>query len=86
MMKHLKNNGHLIVKHQSGVNEDVEVVKFSEELQSNYFALYRHKDKDESLLTEQGFKVQVIDIYPDNMNPWKNTHHYAYVAKKVVEQ
>lgn len=81
----LKNNGHLIVKHQSAVKEDVEIIKFSDKLQSNYFALYRHKDKDESLLTQQGFNVQSIDIYPNDMNPWDNTHHYAYVAKKVVE-
>ncbi|MEV2911680.1 class I SAM-dependent methyltransferase [Paenibacillus larvae] len=44
-----------------------------------------YKNCFDMLLTEQGFKVQVIDIYPDNMNPWKNTHHYELSPYNCVK-
>jgi 2-polyprenyl-3-methyl-5-hydroxy-6-metoxy-1,4-benzoquinol methylase len=75
----LAPNGHLIVKHQSGVDESVEINKFSEDIGANYLALYRQKERDEGLLKEF-FNVETIDIYPPKMNRWTNTHFYAYVA------
>ena len=77
----LADNGYLIVKQQSGVEEDVEVNQYSEHLKVKYYSLYRHKNKDEALLRNQGFDVEIINIYPSNMNHWSNTHHYAYIAK-----
>jgi SAM-dependent methyltransferase len=79
--KMLAPNGHLIVKHQSGVGESVEINKFSEDIGANYLALYRQKERDEGLLKEF-FYVETIDIYPPEMNRWTNTHFYAYVASK----
>lgn len=78
----LKPGGHLIVKQQSGVEEDIHVNNYSEELKTNYTAIYRERRKEESLLQKEGFQVKTYDIYPPEMNPWSNTHHYAYVAQK----
>lgn len=78
----LKEGGILIVKQQSGVFEDKEVNKYSKELEADYYALYRNVGKEISLLEEQSFQVNTIDIYPDHMNPWNETHHYAYIGRK----
>ncbi len=81
----LKDEGYLIIKHACGVREDVYVDKFSEQLGYWYCAEYRHVAKEEELIKAQGFDVEVIDIYPAELNPWDNTHYYAFAAKKHSE-
>lgn len=80
--KYLKKNGKLIIKNQFGIEEDVSVEGFSEELQKNYYSEYRYINKETEILKNIGFKnIEVIDIYPPECNRWKNTHFYAIVAK-----
>ena len=75
--------GIMIIKNQFGVNEDVVVDGFSQELNSYYFSEYRHIEKEIDLLKNIGFEIkEVVDIYPKEYNIWKDTHFYAIVAYK----
>jgi 16S rRNA G527 N7-methylase RsmG len=77
----LKPDGKLIIKNQFGVYEDVVVSGYSEEQKADYFASYRHIDKEVALLESLGYKnTEVVDIYPPEANRWENTHFYAIVA------
>lgn len=77
----LKPSGRLLVKNQFGVDGDVLVSGFSEELNTNYLSQYRDINKEERILRSIGFSaVSVIDIYPPDANRWDNTHFYAVVA------
>lgn len=76
----LSKDGVFIVKHQSGINEDVLIDAYSDQIGDTYHALYRNVNTDKKLL-EQYFQVEVIDIYPSKLNPWPNTHFYAFVCK-----
>lgn len=79
----LRKGGILIVKNQFGVKEDVVVEGFSKEQQCNYYAQYRHLDKEVNCLCNIGYNnLQVYDIYPPECNRWENTHFYAIVGKK----
>lgn len=79
----LNKGGKLIIKNQFGVDEDVIVSGYSEEQKTNYFASYRHINKEVALLESLGYKnTEVIDIYPPEANRWDNTHFYAIVASK----
>lgn len=78
----LKDDGVIIVKHASGVREDVIINKYSEQIGDWYHAIYRHVDRDNLLIQQSGFKAIMVDIYPERLNPWENTHYYAFVAKK----
>jgi cyclopropane fatty-acyl-phospholipid synthase-like methyltransferase len=81
--KTLKTGGKIIVKHQFGITEDVFVSGFSKELNREYVSLYRHIDKEVTMLKNNSFKnIEVIDIYPPEYNRWSNTHFYAIVAEK----
>jgi SAM-dependent methyltransferase len=76
-------NGIMIIKNQFGVNDDVVVDGFSEELNSYYFSEYRYIEKEINLLKNIGFKIkEVVDIYPKEYNRWENTHFYAIVCEK----
>jgi SAM-dependent methyltransferase len=77
----LNHNGTLIVKHQCGTRKNELIDHYSEELESNYLALYRHVDLDSLLLGNIFNNVQVIDIYPPRLNRWDNTHFYAFVCR-----
>jgi cyclopropane fatty-acyl-phospholipid synthase-like methyltransferase len=80
---YLKPEGFLIVKQQFGVDKDVEISGFSEELQRNYFSQYRQIDKEVELLKKVGYKnIEVVDIYLPEWNRFENTHFYAIVAEK----
>ena len=80
---YLKPTGKIIIKNQFGINEDVLVAGYSEEQKANYFAQYRHLDKEVKLLCDIGFKnIHTFDIYPPEANRWQNTHFYAIVADK----
>lgn len=79
----LKEGGKIIVKNQFGIREDVTVEGYSEELKCNYFAQYRHLDKEIGLLERVGYyNVKAFDIYPPECNRWDNTHFFAIVAEK----
>ena len=43
---------------------------------------YKKVEKDEELLKEFFQKVTIKDIYPKRLNPWPNTHFYAFIASK----
>lgn len=79
----LKKGGTIIIKGQLGVNEDVTVSGFSEELKTNYYSQYRYKEKELEIIKSAGFhNPQLFDIYPKECNRWTNTHFYAIVANK----
>ena len=74
----VKPHGKLLVKHQMGIDGDVEVDAYSDELGSNYFSHYRGLKKEQRMLEEAGFSVtNVFDIYPKEFNRWDSTHFYA---------
>lgn len=78
---YLKDSGKMIIKNQFGLESDVTVNGWSEEQQRNYYAEYRHIDKEVDMLISTGFsKVKYYDIYPSECNRWDNTHFYAIVA------
>ena len=78
---HKNNKSVAIVKHQMGLRESFTVNGWSEELNKNYYAEYRHVDLEMGMLTGAGFKkIQKIDIYPQEYNRWENTHFYALVC------
>ena len=78
----LKPNGKLIVKHQCGIAEDVNIDRFSEQVGGRYVAFYRHREKEIQILENIFSHVEVIDIYPAENNPWPDTHFYAFVCSK----
>lgn len=77
----LKKGGVIIIKNQFGINETVEISGYSEENKTNYYAQYRHIDKETNILKNIGFQnIETYDIYPKEANRWENTHFYALVA------
>lgn len=76
----LKPDGLLIVKHQCGVTEDIIIDKYSEQIGDNYQAIYKNVRKDEAILKKYFSSVIVVDIYPPRLNPWTNTHFYAFIC------
>jgi cyclopropane fatty-acyl-phospholipid synthase-like methyltransferase len=74
-ISYLKKGGALIVKNQFGINEDVIIDGYSEELKTDYYSEYRQVDKEIQLLESIGFhSIEKIDIYPPEYNRWGNTH------------
>lgn len=83
IIKFLKKDGTVIIKHQMGVSKDVVVDGYSKELDSYYYSEYRQVDSEINLLKSIGFdSVEKIDIYPPEYNRWENTHFYLLVCKK----
>jgi len=83
MFSMVKEDGLFISRMHCGLNEDVSINGFSKELGTEYFADYRHLDKEIDLLKEIGFnKVEIFDIFPDTLNVWKNTRHFIFVCSK----
>lgn len=80
----LSPGGVVLVKHQCGVEGDVVVDKFSEQIGSHYLAFYRHVGREETLLAGVFESVRVEDVYPAELNPWPDTHFYAFVAQRPV--
>ena len=79
----LKKGGHIIVKNQFGVKEDVVVEGYSEELKTYYYSSYRYINKEVRILQKVGYKnLKIEDIYPPECNRWENTHFYAIVGEK----
>lgn len=80
----LKPNGKLIVKHNMGIAQDVHVNGHSKELDSYYYSEYRCVENELKLIKSIGLQIdEVVDIYPDEFNRWKDTHFYAIVCTKI---
>lgn len=80
---YLKDNGRIIIKNQFGVERDVIVQGFSEEQNTDYYAHYRHLDREIEILKDIGFKnTEKFDIYPKEANRWENTHFWAITGEK----
>jgi len=77
----LTKNGVCIIKHQVGIKETVIVDGYSEDIKGHYLAIYRHIEKELSLLKFVFNTVDVIDVYPSHLNRWDNTHFYAFICK-----
>jgi len=77
-----KNNESVaIVKHQMGLEETFTVNGWSEELNKDYYAEYRHVDIEIAMLSQAGFsRIEKVDVYPKEYNRWENTHFYALVC------
>ncbi len=81
----VKPGGILIVKNQMGIDADVRVDNFSEELQQNYYSEYRCVSSETSLMSEAGFAIdRVDDVYPDSFNRWANTRFTAILCRKKL--
>lgn len=78
----LKEDGKLLIKQQFGVKDDVIINGYSEELKKNYYAEYRHLEKEIEMIKNAGYKnIQKFDIYPPEFNRWENTHFWGIVAE-----
>ena len=80
------NDAVFIIKNQWGTKERVVVDGYSEGLNADYYAIYRSIDEICAMLKQKGFCVQVIDIYPPEMNLWQNTHEYVLLCKKINKE
>jgi SAM-dependent methyltransferase len=79
----IKPSGLFIIRIHCGLEEDILVDGFSEELQTNYFAHFRQIDSEIKLLEEIGFKnIKKFDIFPDSLNVWENSRHFLLVCEK----
>ena len=79
----LKAEGALLMRAHCGLENDVVVNGYSEELDADYYAEYRHLEKEVELLKQAGFKeVNVFDEVSEELNVWKNTRHFYFVCKK----
>lgn len=75
--------GHFIAHIHCGLEEDVIVDRFSEELNANYYAEYRQVEQEKKLIQKAGFRtVETHDIFPDWLNKWPNTRHFLFVCQK----
>lgn len=83
----LKTGGVIIIKNQFGINETVEVCGYSEENKSQYYSQYRSVEKEMNILKNIGLNsIEVHDIYPPEANRWENTHFYAIVGRKPLDE
>ncbi|HLC94587.1 MAG TPA: class I SAM-dependent methyltransferase [Patescibacteria group bacterium] len=79
----LNKGGIMLARHQCGVKKDVVVDKYSQTVGGNYYAQYKHFDKELQMLEKIFKKVTVVDVLPKHLNPWPDTHHYAFICKKT---
>ena len=78
-----KPGGHFIAHIHCGLEDDVIVDRFSEELNTDYYAEYRHYKKEKTLIMKAGFQeVELQDIFPDWLNKWPNTRHFLFVCHR----
>jgi SAM-dependent methyltransferase len=80
----VRPGGKLIVRMQCGLEEDILIDGYSEELGTHYFAEYRKKNDEIAFLKEIGFsEVDVFDIFPDSLNVWSNSRHFIFICHKL---
>lgn len=78
-----KPGGHFIAHIHCGLDRDIIVDKYSEELASDYYAEYRHHSSEKERMLKAGFQsVELHDIFPDWLNKWPNTRHFLFVCQK----
>ncbi len=78
----LAPGGRVLVKNQLGRKETVTVDRFSEELGRHYFAQYRSEEDEQTIIRRAGLElVQVVDIYPPEVNRWPDTHYRALIIE-----
>ena len=78
-----KAGAHFIAHIHCGLEQDVIVDRFSEELNTDYYAEYRKHEWEKQQMLEAGFRsVEIHDIFPDWLNKWSNTRHFLFVCKK----
>ncbi|MCB1924838.1 MAG: class I SAM-dependent methyltransferase [Gammaproteobacteria bacterium] len=76
--------GYFVAHVHCGINEDVIVDRFSEELNTQYYAEYRHYQWEREQMLKAGFEsVELHDVFPDWLNKWPNTRHYLFVCHKA---
>ena len=79
----LKAGGIMIARTHCGLEEDVTIDGFSQELGTKYFAQYRKLDDEIDTIKSCGFEeVTTHDIFPDSLNVWDNTRHFMFICKK----
>lgn len=79
----LKEGGLFIVRMQCGIEKGKTIDGYSDELKTDYFADYRHWEREIEILEKTGFKnIEKFDIFPDSLNVWSDTRHYIFVCKK----
>ncbi len=78
--------GHFAAHIHCGLEKHVIVDRFSEELNANYYAEYRHFEQEKSMMLKSGFQfVELHDVFPDWLNKWPNTRHFLFVCHKAEE-
>ena len=78
-----KAGAHFIAHIHCGLEQDVIVDRFSEELDTDYYAEYRKHEWEKQQMLKAGFRsVEIHDIFPDWLNKWSNTRHFLFVCKK----
>lgn len=80
--KYLKDNGTVYIRHQCGIDKDIDIDKYSEKIDDNYVAKYLKLKKEINMLKNIFNKIEVIDIFPKRLNPWPNTHYYAFICQR----
>lgn len=80
--KMMKKTGVFVIKNQWGINDDLTVSNYSEQLDSLYYAKYRSIKSMYKTITSKGFSCDIQDIYPSRLNKWHDTHEYALVLRE----
>jgi len=75
----MTENSVFIIKNQCGIDNEVLIDKFSEELGAHYHARYPHLE-DQMKKLSTFFEVELVDIYPNEINRWDDTHFYAFIC------
>ncbi len=81
----MRNTAVFLVKNQCGIKKEVIVDSYSEDLKTHYHARYPFVDDQRDRLAEY-FDVQMVDIYPPELNKWADTHFYAFICTKHAEK
>ena len=83
--KMMSDDSTLIIKNQWSMLENDKVVdkEYSDANKNRYFGIYRTLEKMKTLLSNAGFDFEKVDLYPDDLNRYTDTHEYALICKKT---
>jgi SAM-dependent methyltransferase len=82
----IEGNGVVFVKAQYGVDDEVLIDKWSDDLGMHYTGVYPWRNAEAEILG-QWFDVILVDPYPSDLNKHSNTHmHYMIARPKQVER
>jgi cyclopropane fatty-acyl-phospholipid synthase-like methyltransferase len=79
VFKSLKKGGIFIIKHAMGLERDVILNT------SDYWAIYREKNKEMGFLEDAGFKIKEINEMYDNFYKKEDVNYYAIVGVKKIK-